>query len=64
MRVTVNYDLCCGHGFCVTAAPEVFELRDDDKAYVICEHPEEQLRGKVVEAVRSCPQMAIDLYET
>jgi ferredoxin len=63
MRVEVNFDLCCGHAVCVEAAPEVFEMRDDDKAYVILEHPGEELRAKVEEAVRVCPQMAIDLFE-
>jgi ferredoxin len=63
MRVEVNLDSCCGHGVCVDAAPEVFEMRDDDKAHVILEHPDEELRAKVQEAVRVCPQMAIDLFE-
>lgn len=63
MRVTINSDLCCGHGLCLDAAPGVFELRDDDKAYVINEHHEESEREAILKAIRHCPQMAIDLHE-
>jgi ferredoxin len=62
MRVTVNFDLCCGHALCVDVAPEIFEMHDDNKAYVIVAEPAEELRAKVEEAVKICPQMAIDLF--
>ena len=63
MKVTVNYDLCEGHGRCEAAAPEVFELRDDERSYVLQEHPPESLRQKVERAVRLCPRQAITLTE-
>ena len=63
MRVSVNMDLCCGHAICVDAAPEVFEMRDDNKAHVLAEHFGEESRAYIEEAVRICPQMAIDAYE-
>jgi len=37
MKITIDYDACEGCGSCVEVCPEVFELRDDDKAYVISE---------------------------
>jgi ferredoxin len=37
MKITVDYDLCEGCGSCVEVCPEVFEMRDDEKAYVISE---------------------------
>ena len=43
--------------------PEVFEVRDDDFLYVLNEHPPEELRGKVMECVRSCPKQAISVEE-
>jgi ferredoxin len=43
------------------AAPEVFEVRDDDFLYVLQENPPEELRSKVEEAVRRCPKQAITL---
>ena len=45
------------------AAPEVFEVRDDDFLYVLQENPPEELRGKVEEAVRRCPKQAITLED-
>ncbi len=63
MRVVVNRDLCEGNARCVLAAPEVFELRDDDQSYVLIERPGEDLRPKVEEAARFCPRQAITLIE-
>jgi ferredoxin len=45
----------------MAAAPEVFEVRDDDFLYILDENPPEELRGKVEEAVRACPKAAITL---
>jgi ferredoxin len=63
MKVIVDHDRCEGNARCVAAAPEVFELRDDDQAYVLIERPGEDLRPKVERAVRYCPRQAITLAE-
>ena len=63
MRVVVDYDRCESNGLCMVAAPEVFEVRDDDNLYVLEEHPSEALRTKVEEAVRRCPKQALSLEE-
>ncbi len=63
MKVIVNHDLCEGNARCVLAAPEVFQLQNDDQSYVLIEHPGEDLRPKVEEAVRFCPRQAISLIE-
>lgn len=63
MRVIVDHDKCEGNARCVLAAPEVFELRDDDQSYVLIERPGEDLRSNVEEAVRYCPRQAISLIE-
>jgi ferredoxin len=63
MKVIVDYDRCEGHGRCVLAAPEVFELRSDDQSHVLIERPGEELRPKVAQAVRLCPRQAISLIE-
>jgi ferredoxin len=47
----------------MAAAPEVFEVRDDDFLYVLQEEPPEELRDKVEAAVRSCPKAAITLVD-
>jgi ferredoxin len=61
MRVVVDYDLCESNGLCMAAAPEVFEVRDDDFMYVLQENPPEGLRAKVEEAVQRCPKQAIKI---
>ncbi len=58
MRVVVDYDLCESNALCMAAAPEVFEVRDDDFMYVLQENPPENLRAKVEEAVQRCPKQA------
>jgi ferredoxin len=61
MRVVVDFDLCESNALCMAAAPEVFEVRDDDFLYVLQEEPPEKLRAKVEEAVRRCPKQAISI---
>ena len=63
MRVVVDYDKCESNAICMGMAPEVFEVRDDDNLYVLQEHPSEDLRPKVEQAVRSCPKQAISIEE-
>jgi ferredoxin len=45
----------------MAAAPEVFEVRDDDLLYLLDEEPGEELRAKVEQAVRSCPRTALSI---
>ena len=47
----------------MAAAPEVFEVRDDDFLYVLQEEPPEELRGKVEAAARACPKAAIKVVD-
>jgi ferredoxin len=63
MRVVVDFDLCESNALCMAAAPEVFEVRDDDFLYVLDENPPEELRDKVMAAVRSCPKNAISVVD-
>ena len=63
MKVIVDLDLCEGNARCMEAAPEVFEVREDDRAYVLMERPPEELRAKVERAVRLCPRQAIAIVE-
>ena len=60
MRVTVDMGLCQANGACVVAAPEVFDLDDEDVLHWV-EEPGEERRAEVEEAVRACPVQAITL---
>lgn len=59
MRVEVDYDQCESNALCMGAAPEVFEVRDDDFLYLLTEEPAEELRDKVRQAEKLCPKRAI-----
>jgi ferredoxin len=61
VRVSVDHDRCEGHARCMRVAPEVFEVRDDDKSYVLMEQVPEALRPQVERAVKMCPRQAIAL---
>ena len=63
MRVVVDWDLCESNGLCMAAAPEVFELQDDDTLLILQETPDESLRAKVAAAVNACPKQAISIQE-
>lgn len=62
MKMILDYELCEGHGECVVAAPEIFDLDDDgEKAVLLQEEPGEELREPATEAVKICPIAALRL---
>ncbi len=63
MKILVDWDLCQGHGTCVTEAAEVFQLNSKGDLEVLQESPPEELRAKVKAAVRLCPSYALSLLE-
>jgi ferredoxin len=63
MKVVVDFDQCESNARCMEMAPEVFEVRPDDKLYILNEHPPESLRAKVEKAVQRCPKRAITIVE-
>ncbi|HJE57183.1 MAG TPA: ferredoxin [Nocardiopsis listeri] len=63
MRVEVDFDQCESNALCMGAAPEVFEVGDDDFLYLLTDEPAEELREKVRQAERLCPKQAITLRD-
>lgn len=63
MKVVVDFDRCESNALCMQAAPEIFEVRDDDFLYVLDENPPESLRDQVTEAARLCPKAAITVQD-
>ncbi|MVU80786.1 ferredoxin [Nocardia sp. ET3-3] len=60
MKISVDTNLCEAHGDCVIAAPELFDLGEEDEVVrVLDAEPAEALRAKVDMAVRLCPVAAI-----
>jgi ferredoxin len=63
MRVIVDFEQCDSNALCMAAAPEVFEVRDDDNLYVLQDQPSDELRAKVIAASRACPKGAISIED-
>ncbi|MDD9932165.1 MAG: ferredoxin [Myxococcales bacterium] len=61
LKVIVDYDLCEANALCMEAAPEVFEVDEDENLVLLQERPAESLRQKVETAVRMCPKGALRL---
>lgn len=67
MRVKVDLDLCQGHSVCLGEAPEIFDVVEEGGGYpvvkVLLEDPPEALRGKLLRAVKYCPNNVISIVE-
>jgi ferredoxin len=61
MRVVVDHDLCEANGVCVSWAPEVFGLHEDNRMVVLVERPSPEISGAVEQAVARCPRGALSL---
>ena len=60
MRVTVDPDVCGGHGVCHGLCPEVFELNDDGYAFVKVDEVAVEHEAAVRLAADQCPTKAIE----
>jgi ferredoxin len=63
LTIVVSRDLCESNGVCVSKAPDVFEIRDDDVLYVKVRRPSAEQLDNVRAAVRACPKAALSLVE-
>jgi ferredoxin len=59
MMVTVDPDLCEANASCVAAAPEVFDLIDDEVVDILLPEPPPEMESAVAEAVIACPKQAL-----
>jgi ferredoxin len=57
IEITVDRALCIGSGDCVDAAPDVFQLDDEDKATVV--DPDGASVDDIITAAGNCPVAAI-----
>ena len=63
MQVSVDLDLCQGHGVCESEAPAVFELGKNLQVTVLDDRPDQGLRAMVEAAARFCPTAAIRIID-
>lgn len=60
MHVTVDYNLCAGHGQCLLAAPDIFDIPEgSEQVVVLVSEPPEDDRERVIRAAAMCPAEAI-----
>ena len=60
-RVEVDRDLCIGAAPCVTVAPGVFQLDEENKAYVVDQKGADD--ETILLAAQSCPVQAIKVFD-
>lgn len=60
-RIVVDRPKCIGVNSCVVVAPGVFQLDDQNLAYVV--DPESADDDTILMAAQSCPVLAILLYD-
>jgi ferredoxin len=63
MKVTIDHSLCEGHARCMEEAPEVFEVRDDDRSYTLVDVVPAEHLARVQRAISVCPRAAISIAE-
>ncbi len=67
MKVRVDQIKCKGYELCMGEAPDVFEIDDTGKAFILdayAEHVPAELAGVVREAEFVCPEHAILVSDT
>ena len=60
-KITVDRELCESNAECVSLAPQVFELDDEELCVVI--DPEGAKDKRILDAARACPVDAITLVD-
>ena len=64
MQITVDYSQCEGHGQCLLAAPDVFDLPDGaDHVVLLDADPPAAEYGAVLRAAAMCPAQAIQIKQ-
>ena len=60
-KIKINREKCIGARSCVFLAPGVFQLDDENLAYIV--DPESADEDTLMMAAQSCPVLAIKLYD-
>jgi ferredoxin len=60
-KIIIDRDACIGAAPCVTVAPGVFQLDEDNKAYVVDQNAADG--DTILLAAQSCPVQAIRVFD-
>jgi ferredoxin len=61
MKIVIDRDKCRGHKNCLSIAPNVFEIDDQFKAFVL--DPKGESDADILKAAKLCPEHAIILED-
>jgi ferredoxin len=61
MKITIDRGTCRGHSNCASIAPNVFELDDNFKSFIL--DPRGDSDEVILKAGRACPKLAIILED-
>jgi len=61
MKIIIDKEKCRGHNNCVSIAPNVFDLDDNFKAFVL--DPKGDSDADILKAAKFCPKLAIFLED-
>ena len=59
LRITIDYDVCAGHGRCYSLAPELFEPDDEGNGSPIADVIDDSRADAAQLAAANCPERAI-----
>ena len=60
-KVEVDRDICIGAAPCVTVAPGVFQLDEENKAYIVDQNGADA--ETILLAAQACPVQAIKIFD-
>ena len=63
MKVTVDADLCVGHGRCYVLAPDVFGPDDFGHCVILEDRPDGALVAQARLGAENCPEQAISITD-
>lgn len=63
MKITVDTNVCTGHGVCEGIRPDVFEVGDDGIVHLLTEDISDADRQDLEDAVAQCPTQALRLED-
>jgi ferredoxin len=63
MRITVDHDICSGHGRCAAVAPDVYTLDDAGFCAVTTLDVEPELAAAARTGANNCPERAITIED-
>jgi ferredoxin len=62
MRVRVDPAVCRGHGVCCVNAPDIFQIGENDQAFVENEEVPTSREEDAQMGAQNCPERAIEIF--